>query len=126
MHRSQGNQLQPLPRQGDQVRAEMETQQRQTLLKLSQFIWLGFGILEGLIGLRILLKLIAANPEAPFARLVYAATQPFLAPFVGLTLTPAANGVVLEIHSIVAVFVYALISVLVERLIWIVFSRPIV
>lgn len=124
MHRSQGNQLQSLPRQGDQVRAEMETQQRQTLLKLSQFIWLGFGILEGLIGLRILLKLIAANPEAPFARLVYAATQPFLAPFVGLTPTPAANGVVLEIHSIVAVFVYALISVLVERLSWIVFSRP--
>jgi uncharacterized protein YggT (Ycf19 family) len=102
----------------------IETEQRRTLLKISQFIWLGFGVLEGLIGLRILLKLIAANPESPFAHLIYAITQPFLAPFVGLTPSPAANGVVLEIPSIVALFVYALISVLIERLIWIIFSRP--
>jgi hypothetical protein len=36
----------------------------------------------------------------------------------------AAHGVVLEIHSIIALLVYALISVLIERLIWIIFSRP--
>lgn len=108
----------------DPAQARMEAEQRRLLLKLTQFIWLGFGLLEGLIGLRILLKLIAANPDSPFARLVYEMTRPFLAPFVGLTSTPAANGVVLEIHAIVALFVYALVSVLVERLIWIIFSRP--
>jgi hypothetical protein len=110
--------------EADRAHARIETEQRRALLKISQFIWLGFGILEGLIGVRIVLKLIAANPDSPFARLIYEITAPFLAPFVGLTSTPAANGVVLEIHSIVALFVYALISVLVERLIWIAFSRP--
>jgi uncharacterized protein YggT (Ycf19 family) len=119
--------MQPAARQdpeAEQAHKLIETEQRRTLLKISQFIWLGFGVLEGLIGLRILLKLIAANPESPFAHLIYAITQPFLAPFVGLTPSPAANGVVLEIPSIVALFVYALISVLIERLIWIIFSRP--
>ncbi len=102
---------------------KMEADQRQVLFKLSQIIWLGFGVLEGLIGLRILLRLMAANPASPFAHLVYEITQPFLAPFAGLTATPAANGVVLEVSSIVALFVYALLSVLIERLFWILFSR---
>jgi uncharacterized protein YggT (Ycf19 family) len=127
MHQSHTNPIQPVVRQdkeAEKVHTLIETEQRRTLIKISQFIWLGFGVLEGLIGLRILLKLIAANPQSPFANLIYEVTKPFLAPFVGLTPTPAANGVVLEIHSIVALFVYALISVLIERLIWIIFSRP--
>jgi len=127
MHQSHTNPMQPVVRQdkeAEKVHTTIEAEQRRTLIKISQFIWLGFGVLEGLIGLRILLKLIAANPQSPFANLIYEVTKPFLAPFVGLTPTPAANGVVLEIHSIVALFVYALISVLIERLIWIIFSRP--
>jgi YggT family protein len=125
---SSGPVVQPGARDTEAERIEIEAQlkarQRQTLLKLSQFLWLGFGILEALIGLRILLKLMAANPQSPFAQLVYAVTQPFLAPFAGLTATPAANGIVLEVSSIFALFVYALLSILVERLIWILFSRP--
>lgn len=128
MHRSRSTPLpsagQPESQPAERLHTQLEAGQRQVLLKLSQFLWLGFGILEGLIGLRIVLKLIAANPRAPFAQLVYQVTQPFLAPFVGLTPTPAANGVVLEVYAIVALFVYALLSVLIERLIWIVFSRP--
>ncbi len=127
MHQSHTNPMQPAVRQdkeAEKVHTLIEAEQRRTLIKISQFIWLGFGVLEGLIGLRILLKLIAANPQSPFANLIYEVTKPFLAPFVGLTPAPAANGVVLEIPSIVALFVYALISVLIERLIWIIFSRP--
>ena len=127
MHPSRSNPMQPVvpqDKEAEKTHTLIEAEQRRTLLKISQFIWLGFGVLEGLIGLRILLKLIAANPRSPFANLIYEVTQPFLAPFVGLTPTPTANGVVLEIHSIVALFVYALLSVLIERLIWIIFSRP--
>jgi len=127
MHQPQSSQVQTVVRQdkeAEKAHTLIETKQRRTLLKISQFIWLGFGVLEGLIGLRILLKLIAANSQSPFANLIYEVTKPFLAPFVGLTPTPAANGVVLEIHSIMALLVYALISVLIERLIWIIFSRP--
>jgi YggT family protein len=130
LHPPQTGSTRPVPQQGsndmeaEQIDTQLKARQRQTLLKLSQLVYLGFGVLEGLIGLRIVLKLMAANPESSFAHLVYAVTQPFLAPFAGLTATPAANGIVLEISSIIALFVYALLSVLIERLIWIVFSRP--
>jgi uncharacterized protein YggT (Ycf19 family) len=110
--------------EAERVHTAIAAEQRRGLLKISQFIWLSFGVLEGLIGLRILLKLIAANPDNPFAKFIYGVTEPFLWPFVGLTSTPAANGIVLEIHSIIALFVYALLSVLVERMIRIIFSRP--
>lgn len=110
--------------EASRVQAAIEAEQRRGLLKLTQFVWLGFGVLEGLIGLRILLKLIAANPANPFAQFIYSFTDLFLWPFVGLTRTPAAQGIVLEIHSIIALFVYALLSVLIERMIRIIFSRP--
>jgi uncharacterized protein YggT (Ycf19 family) len=101
----------------------MKTDQRLWLYQFSQLLWLAFGVLEGLIGLRVLLKLIAANPASPFARLIYALTQPFLWPFAGLTVTPAAYGVTLEISSIVALFVYALAAMLVQQLFWILFNQ---
>jgi uncharacterized protein YggT (Ycf19 family) len=94
------------------------------LLKVSQFIWLSFGVLEGLIGIRLLLKMIAANPNNAFTNLIYAVTEPFLAPFMSLARSPEANGVVLEVPSVVALLVYILLSVLIERLIRIIFSRP--
>ena len=73
--------------------------------KFTQLVWLLFGMLEALIGLRVVLRLIAANPHNPFAMLVYNLSYPFVWPFVGLTRTPAANGAVLEISSMIARFV---------------------
>jgi hypothetical protein len=35
---------------------------RQMIYKITQFVWFLFGILEALIGFRIVLKLIGANP----------------------------------------------------------------
>lgn len=83
---------------------------RSQVARLVQFIWLATGILEGLIALRVVLKLIAANPDSPFARLVYRLTAVFLWPFAGLTATPAAGGSVLELSSIIAMIVYALLA----------------
>ena len=45
-------------------------------LRLTHWIWLILGILEGLIGLRVLLKLLGANPAAPFAQFIYSLTDP--------------------------------------------------
>ena len=103
--------------------ANLRAEQHRALITLSQLLWLAFGVLEGVIGLRILLKLMAANPANSFAHLIYAVTQPFLWPFTGLTVTPSANGVVLEINSIIALFVYALLSVLIQRLVGIIFDQ---
>jgi len=103
----------------------MQAEERTFIVRLTQLVWLLFGILEALIGLRVLLKLIAANPNSPFAALVYSASSLFVWPFAGLTRTPAAEGMVLDIPSIIAMFVYALVAWAIVRLIWIVLNRPV-
>lgn len=98
--------------------------QRVFTFKVTYFVWLLFGLLESLIALRIGLKLIAANPNSPFAAFIYSFTDIFLIPFAGLTTTPTSGGMVLEISSFIAIFVYALLAWAIERLIWVVFYRP--
>jgi YggT family protein len=85
--------------------------------RVTQLIWLLFGIVEGLIGLRVLLKLIGANPENEFASLIYSAAALFLAPFFGLIGSPTAGGMVLEVPSLVAMLVYALVGWVIVRVI---------
>lgn len=92
--------------------------------RVANFIWLLFGILEGLIGIRILLKLIGANPGNPFASFVYNITQPFLFMFEGLINDPSFNNIVLELHSIIALLVYAFLSWICVKMVWLIFYRP--
>jgi len=99
-------------------------EQRLFSFKATQWIWLGLGIVETLIGLRVILKLIAANPESPFAAFIYSVSNIFLLPFAGLVGTPAAGGVVLELSSIIAMLVYALLAWGLERIVWVVLYRP--
>ena len=100
------------------------TEQRVFTFKLTQLVWLLFGLLEALIALRVGLKLIGANPANPFAALVYNLSALFLWPFFGLTGTPAANGMVLEIPSLIAMVVYALVAWAIARVVWLLLYRP--
>ncbi len=103
---------------------EPERERRIFTFKATQLVWLLFGILEVLLALRIMLKLIGANPASPIAVFIYGFTSLFLFPFTGLTSTPAAGGMVLEISSMIAMVVYALIAWALERIIWVIFYRP--
>ena len=103
---------------------EPEREQRIFTFKATQLVWLLFGVLEALIALRIGLKLFGANPASPVAALLYGFTDLFLWPFTGLLGTPQAGGLVLELSSVVALVVYALIAWALERLIWVIFYRP--
>jgi hypothetical protein len=97
-----------------------------TLVRITQFIWLIAGVLEALFAVRIVLKLLAANPAAGFAQFIANVTAPFLAPFAGLLANPtASNGSVLEITTLIAMLVYALLAWGIVRLLWIVFERRI-
>lgn len=98
--------------------------ERAFTFRATQLIWLGLGILEVMLALRVFLKLIAANPANLFASMLYAVTDLFLFPFAGLTRTPAAGGMVLEVHTLIAMVVYALAAWALERLVWVVFYRP--
>ncbi len=92
--------------------------------KATQVVWLVFGLLLALLALRVGLRLIAANPAAPFVTLIYAITGVFLWPFQNITISPSIGNVVLEIPTIIAMFVYALIGWAIERLVWVLFYRP--
>ncbi len=78
--------------------------------KINGIIWLLFGILEALIGMRVILKLLGANPFNGFVNFVYDITYPFLVPFFGIVGTPSANGSVLETSSLIAMLVYLFIA----------------
>jgi uncharacterized protein YggT (Ycf19 family) len=108
----------------DQFVKEAEESSRVAVFKLSHLIWLLFGIIQGLIGIRFLLKALAADPNNPFASLVYNTTDLFLWPFEGLIANPSANGMVLEITSLIAILVYALLAWAIWRLIWVLFHNP--
>lgn len=93
------------------------------LVRVVQFIWLLVGILEVMLGLRAALKLMAANPANPFAAFVYNFTELFLWPFRGLTVTPSAAGMVLELPTLIAMVVYAFLGWLIVRAIWLIFEQ---
>lgn len=85
--------------------------------KLGQLVWMLSGVLEAVLGLRFLLKLIAANPGAPFVQIVYSFTDLFLWPFTALTATPSTEqGMVLEIPTLFAMLVYGLVAWAVVKL----------
>jgi uncharacterized protein YggT (Ycf19 family) len=91
--------------------------------RLVAFIYLIFGTLESLIGIRVVLKLLAANPQAGFTRFMYDVTAPFVYPFQGIFATPQSNGSVLEFSSLLAIVIYALLAYLIVRIIEIVGRR---
>ena len=104
--------------------SEPEREQRIFSFKATQLIWLFLGILEGMLGLRFGLKLIAANPESPIVAMIYGFTNLFLYPFAGMTVTPSAGGMVLELPTLFAMAIYALIAWAIERIVWVIFYRP--
>jgi hypothetical protein len=106
------------------VQQEPEREQRIFSFKITQLIWLALGILEVLIALRIGLKLIGANPDSPIVSLIYGFTYLFLFPFEGMTALPAAGSMVLELSSLFAMVIYALIAWAAERILWLLLYRP--
>ena len=106
-----------------QVSQDKGRERNRILVKVTQFITLLAGALETLLGFRVLLRMIAANPANPFAALVYNLSRPFLWPFMDLTVTPNYEGFVLEFMTIIAMLVYALIAWGIVQLIWIVFRQ---
>ena len=97
---------------------------RTKTFKSTQLIWLIFGLIEGLLGLRFLFKLISVNPNNAFASLLYSITDVLLAPFSSLTSSPSAGGIVFEFSTLIAIAIYALVGWALERLIYVIFYKP--
>jgi YGGT family protein len=97
---------------------------RATSIKITRAIYLIFGLVEALLAIRFVLKALGANADAGFAQLMYGVTGPLVAPFRGLFGTPqAASGAVLEVHTLIALVIYALIAWLLVRGAWLAFGE---
>ena len=104
--------------------ANVNSSDRQIILrKATRFIWWATGIVEGLIGLRVILRVMAANPGNPFASFVYAITNVFLWPFQTLVANPSSDGIVLEISSVIAMMVYLVLAWVEIELLWLLMGR---
>lgn len=113
---------------GDHVHEEHVVQNvnleyREAVYKITQFIWLLFGALEALLGIRVILMLIGANTGNPFTVLVYQLSDLFLWPFRSIVANPAFQNHVLEITTIIAMIIYPLIGWAIVRLVWVLFYR---
>lgn len=107
----------------EEVTIDPYAERRATVYKMQQGVYLLFGIIEGLIAIRFVLRLLGANPGAAFASLIYGLTDIFIAPFVGLFGTPQFNGSAFEIHSLIAMVIYALLAWVVVKLVWLLFGE---
>jgi uncharacterized membrane protein HdeD (DUF308 family) len=94
-----------------------------SLDRTRRIIYLVFGIIEVLIGIRVILKLLAANPDAGFTSLMYTVTQPFVALFQGVFPSAQSQGSSLEVSSLLAILVYALLAFGIVRLVQIMAHR---
>lgn len=85
---------------------------------VAQLIALALGIVEALLLVRVVLLLLAANPDAPFSSWIYDWTAPLVAPFQGVFPNAVGNhSWVLDVAAILAMIVYALLARLVEAII---------
>lgn len=92
--------------------------------RATEVIYLVFGIIDALLLIRLVLKLLAANPLAGFSSFVYGLTDFFMAPFRNLLpVVHGGSGSVLETSVLIAIIVYALIGWAMVRLVAIFFFR---
>ena len=103
---------------------ELGPKQQIFTFKPTQVIWLFAGILEGLIALRVILKILGANPENPIAVLIYGITGLFLLPFTGLINSPTTGNLIFELSSLFAILIYGLLAWVVQKIVWLAFYRP--
>ena len=93
--------------------------------RVTEAIYLVFGIIDGLLLIRLVLKLLGANAHAGFASWTYGVTDFFLVPFHGLLPTYVSGKTVFELSLIIAILIYSLVALALARLAAITLSRSV-
>lgn len=99
-------------------------EKKKSILRTYELIWAILGIIELLLGFRVALRALGADPTSGFANLIYAVSYPLAAPFFGILRTNYGTGnSVFEWSTIIAAIVYAVIAFVLIQLLG--FARPI-
>lgn len=76
------------------------------------------GLVEVVIGMRVLLKLLGASTAAPFVTWIYQISQPLLKPFEGMFPSEKlTGGFVIDFSALFALLVYGVLGYLIEEII---------
>lgn len=77
--------------------------------KTNQIIWYIFGIINTIIGIRMVFLLFDAR-EVGFTSFLYSITDPFVAPFRGIFPAPTVDGSYFDTAAFVAIVMYCLLA----------------
>lgn len=83
---------------------------KKTIFRFYQVIWYVLVVIEVLIALRVILKIIGANPASGFVNLVYSITDMLVLPFQGIVRTTVSGNSIVEWSSVIAAIIYLLIA----------------
>lgn len=92
-------------------RSQVHTEVRSPIeAVMSRVVWFVFGVIEVFIAIRFVLRLLGANAEAGFVRLVYGVSDVLVAPFSTIFGVERVSGATFEWSALVAIAIYALIA----------------
>lgn len=109
---------QELRRQEEALQLQREEQRLELARRSTASTWIInsiyflVGLLEILLGLRLLLRVFGANTENTFAQVIYNLSDPFVAPFSTLFISPVSGGGtnIFDVNVLIAIVVYALLG----------------
>ena len=85
-------------------------EKKKTIFRFNQVIWYILGFVEVLLVFRTILKILGANQFVGFTSLIYAITDPLVAPFNGILRMSVTGNSVIEWSTIIAAIVYLCIA----------------
>ncbi|MDP3940836.1 MAG: YggT family protein [bacterium] len=85
-------------------------EKKKTIFRTYQIIWYILAVIEVLLGFRMVLKALGANPTSGFTTLVYALSNPLAMPFSGILPVSISGNSIFEWSTIIAALVYLLIA----------------
>jgi hypothetical protein len=83
---------------------------KKAIFRAHQIIWYILGFIEVLLGFRVALLALGANPASGFTMFIYGISAPLAAPFRGIFGTSVSGGYVFEWSTLLAALVYAIIA----------------
>lgn len=110
---------------GEKKRGIAAANQNSAIARIVNIVYFLFGALQLLLAVRLIFRLIGVNPENSFASFIYDLSSPFVVLFESLLNNPTlGTSGVLEVTTLIAMIVWAIVGWLVGRLIWLILSRP--
>jgi uncharacterized protein YggT (Ycf19 family) len=91
---------------------------------LIQLVWLIGGIVQAIIGLRVLFRALAANPQAAFVQFIDTISSPLVYPFRGIIDDRPVGSGMLDISALICMAVYLVATVATVQLIRILTAPP--